>query len=117
MAILYVSLKHVRNSSSHKIASPAAMMRILLHPIVCAIAPEIAGPIAPPMSGASMIKLIAEPLCSLSKISPMIAGFSTLDATASPVSILAAMKTLLFWLHTARIVAAMNPILQAFITG
>jgi hypothetical protein len=47
----------------------------------------------------------------------MMAGLSTLDATARPVSILAAMKTLLLWLKIARMVAAMNPMLQPFMTG
>jgi len=94
MAILYVSWKQVRNKISHKIAKPAAMYITCLHPRVCAIAPLIAGAMAPPMSGASIIRLIALPLFSLSNMSPMIAGFRTLAATAIPVSIRAAIKIL-----------------------
>lgn len=77
----------------------------------------MAGPIAPPMSGASITKDIAEPRCSLSKMSPIIAGLRTFEATQRPVSILAAMNMPLFWLQTARIVAAMKPMLQTLKTG
>ncbi len=66
-------------------ARAALIQRTVLHPKDSAIAPPIAGPIAPPRRGASMIRDIGEPLCSDGKISPMIAGLRTLLATANPV--------------------------------
>ena len=63
------------------------------------------------------MRLIAEPRWSDSKMSPMMLGLSTLEATANPVSQRAAMRRLVLVLPAARKVAMMKTMLQAFMTG
>ena len=85
MRVLYVSRRKSRKASSQTAAIRAATQRTRLHPIVCAMAPAIAGPTAPPRSGASISVAIADPRHSGGSMSPMIAGLRTLEATAQPV--------------------------------
>jgi hypothetical protein len=106
IAILYVSLKQLKNSTSHSTASTAAIPRTLRHPSVCAIAPLMAGPM-----------LIALPRCSDANMSPMMGGLSTFEATARPVSMRAAMKVVVEVEKVARSVQRMNMVLQPCTTG
>lgn len=117
MTILYVSRKHVMKVNSHATASPAARSNTARHPIVWAIEPPRAGPMAPPMSGANVTRLKAEPRCSDSKISPMMAGLRTFEATAAPVNARAPTKRAVLSLNAARSDAEMNKTLHTFITG
>lgn len=117
MGTLYVSLKHVRNSTSQTVASRALIHRTWRHPRLWAMAPAMAGPMAPPISGATMMKLIGDPRCSDTNMSPTMAGLSTLDATATPFRHRAATNSHVLWLRAARTMAAMKRKLAAFMTG
>jgi len=85
METLYVSRRSVKNSTSHTIARIALIQRIFRQPRDSAMRPLIAGPTAPPRRGASMIRDIPEPLDSDGKMSPMMAGLRTFEATVTPV--------------------------------
>lgn len=113
IATLYVSWKQQRNTTSQAVARAAAIQSTCLQPRVSAMAPAMTGPVAPPMSGASMMTLIADPRCSELKMSPTMAGFRTFAATAKPVMALAAMKKLVLWLQAAKTVVQMNKMLAA----
>lgn len=117
MVTLYVSRKQHRKIISQDPARMTLIQRIARQPRDSARAPAMAGPIAPPSRGAIMMTLIAVPRCSVMKISPTIAGFSTFEATAKPVSILVAMKSFVFWDKAPMTVVAMNPKLAMFMSG
>jgi hypothetical protein len=85
MGTLYVSRKNTKNNVSQIIAIMALIQRIIRQPRDSAMTPLIAGPTAPPTSGASMTRDMPEPREFDGKISPMTAGFSTFEATANPV--------------------------------
>ena len=85
MGTLYVSRSNVKKKISQVMAMTALIQRIFRHPRVSAMAPLMAGPMAPPISGASMTRDIPEPRNSDGYISPMIAGLRTFEATANPV--------------------------------
>lgn len=61
--------------------------------------------------------LIALPRCALGNISPMMAGLSTLLATAQPVRNRAKMSKLTDWLRAEMATPAMKRTLQALKTG
>lgn len=81
------------------------------------MAPAMAGPAAPPISGASEIKLIAVPRFSETNMSPTIAGLSTLLATATPVRARAKMSTVVVGLMAERTVNAVKSTLAMLTTG
>ena len=92
MGTLYVSRKNTKNNVSQIIAIMTLIQRIIRQPSDSATTPLVAGPTAPPTSGASMTRDIPEPCEFDGKISPMIAGLGTFEATANPVKKRAKMK-------------------------
>jgi hypothetical protein len=113
----YVSLNKNRNASSQIPAIIVASQSTCLQPRVCAIAPAIAGPTAPPRSGARNIRDMAEPRCSGDRISPMMDGLSTLAATAQPVRNLEKMRSVALLLKADMAVVIMKNKLAMLYTG
>lgn len=89
----------------------------ILQPNCSAIAPLIAGPTAPPRSGASITRDIPLPCSSTGKISAMIEGFKTLEAVAKPVKKRAKMSVLEEVADAERAVVMMKRIFAILKTG
>lgn len=117
IAGLYVSLSRVANRTSQTVAKRKLIHITFLQPNVCAMAPAIAGPMAPPMSGASMTIDIGEPRSSDGKTSPMTHALSTFEATAVPVRNRAKMRRPVLWLVALMSTLRMKRTLAALKTG
>ena len=117
IATLYVSRKHVKNNASHPVATATDIHTTALHPHLSATALPIIGPNAPPTSDAKNSKLNAPPRSSGAKISPTIAGFSTLPATANPFSMRAATNCGTVVLVAATTQATMKQRLAVLVTA
>lgn len=85
IATLYVSLNKHKNRISQMVLKPTTPHTTFLHPTLSATALDIAGPTAPPISGAMKMSDMALPRWSEGNMSPTMAGLSTFEATAMPV--------------------------------